>query len=253
MNTPNFQGFCTPKRRPVTPGRRDNPLPVFNSPASVQIGRLLTTPHASNPGQVLEYGTPKAGPDDLSATVSTAVAATSSEYEAPLVWFQRDKDRKQNSEFTKRVDEMVQEAKRLVRERKAEFQRQKLEAGERANRMKADMQRLEKENSEILSALKTEISAEDELSKAISGLQVTQRKASDRVEELTRRKDKLVAEIKRRQDIIDEKRRVLESQKARNQPELEFFAKVMGVRIASSQVDMLTVVFTQISMSDPNR
>ncbi|ORX72699.1 hypothetical protein DL89DRAFT_264904 [Linderina pennispora] len=229
MNTPNFQGFCTPKRRPVTPGRRDNPLPVFNSPASVQIGRMLTTPHASSI-RPLEYGTPNPVLEDMAATVSSAVATTSEEYEAPRVWFQRDKDRKQNDEFTRRVDEMVQELKRLVRERKAEHERQRVDAAEREARMQADMQALEKEDSKILSALKTEISAENELSKAISGLQIKQRQAGDRVGELTKRKERLEAEIRRRQDAIDEK-----------------------AQIISDQVDTLTAVFTQISMSDPQR
>ncbi|KAJ1955513.1 kinetochore-associated Ndc80 complex subunit spc25 [Linderina pennispora] len=252
MNTPNFQGFCTPKRRPVTPGRRDNPLPVFNSPASVQIGRMLTTPHASSI-RPLEYGTPNPVLEDMAATVSSAVATTSEEYEAPRVWFQRDKDRKQNDEFTRRVDEMVQELKRLVRERKAEYERQKVDAAEREARMQADMQALEKEESKILSALKTEISAENELSKAISGLQIKQRQAGDRVGELTKRKERLEAEIRRRQDAIDEKRSVLESQAARDKPELDFFSNTMGIRIISDHVDTLTAVFTQISMSDPQR
>ncbi|KAJ2749548.1 hypothetical protein GGI19_005602, partial [Coemansia pectinata] len=84
MSTPGFSGFSTPRRRPTTPGRRDHILPSFNSPASAKLSRLLeSTPLDELPQEPL--------PTD---------------YDPPRVWFQRDEDKRQNSEFTRRVDEM---------------------------------------------------------------------------------------------------------------------------------------------------
>ncbi|KAJ2723991.1 kinetochore-associated Ndc80 complex subunit spc25 [Coemansia sp. Benny D115] len=253
MSAPSFQGFSTPRRRPVTPGRRDHVLPSFNSPASIKMGRLLESAYSgiSSGAMSLEEELPEHIADTLA---NTAVASTSEEYEAPRVWFKKDEDRRQNSEFTRRVDEMVQELKRLIRERTNDFEHQIEEGKEREKRMVANMEALETENKEILSALKSEHGEEDELSKGISGLQVKQREVKESVAQLSAQVAKLEAELEKKRNIIAEKQSVLESQAKLNQPELEFFEKKMGLSIVDGgALDSLTFVFTLISLSDPLR
>ncbi|KAI8320187.1 hypothetical protein GQ54DRAFT_298821 [Martensiomyces pterosporus] len=254
MSAPAFPGFSTPRRRPLTPGRRDHVLPAFNSPASIKIGRMLESAYAGGKGGPLGEELPEEITDELSATtVAAAVVSTSEEYDPPRVWLQRDEDKRQNEEFTKRVDEMVQELKRLVRERKTDHDRQVAECAERQTRMSADMESLEKENSTILSALKSDLGEEDALSKTISSLQSKQRQAQDETSTLAKGKSKLELELRRRQEAIAEKKLVLDAQAANNRPELEFFEEKMGISIVGGQKDLLTFVFTQISLSEPLR
>ncbi|KAJ1966445.1 kinetochore-associated Ndc80 complex subunit spc25 [Dipsacomyces acuminosporus] len=254
MSASDFAGFSTPRRRPMTPGRRDHVLPTFNSPASIRLGRMLESAYAGNNGTSLDDELPDQITDELSNTaVSAAVAATTEEYDPPRVWFQREEDRRQNDEFTKRVDEMVQELKRLVRERKADHDRQITECAEREARMSSDMELLEKENKTILSALQSDLSEEDALSKAINSLQSKQHQAEQETSKLAKRKAKLELELKRRQEAIAEKRQVLDRQMAKNKPEIKFFEDKMGISIVGGQKDALTFVFTQISLSEPSR
>ncbi|KAJ1644118.1 kinetochore-associated Ndc80 complex subunit spc25 [Coemansia erecta] len=253
MSTPGYQGLSTPRRRPMTPGRRDHILPSFNSPASVKIGRLLDTTYSDATGGVLAFDEELPG-HVADRLASAAVISTSEEYEAPRVWFQKDEDRRQNSEFTRRVDEMVQELKRLVRERASDFEHQMEEGREREKRMVVDMDALEKENKEILSALKDEHGEEEELSRDISGLQVKQRDIKDEVNQLSSQLARLETELAKRRKAIDEKLEVLEAQRAKNQPELEFFKNKMGLSIAKGDSkDSLTFIFTLISLSEPAR
>ncbi|KAJ2351279.1 hypothetical protein GGF43_004078, partial [Coemansia sp. RSA 2618] len=70
-------------------------------------------------------------PNDVTENIAAAaISNTAEEYDPPRVWFQRDEDRRQNEEFTRRVDEMVQELKRLVRDRKNEHTGQMNELSE---------------------------------------------------------------------------------------------------------------------------
>ncbi|KAJ2160989.1 kinetochore-associated Ndc80 complex subunit spc25 [Coemansia sp. RSA 552] len=256
MNTPGrYQGLSTPRRRPMTPGRRDTTLPTFSSPASIKIGRMLDSAYANGGRDSGEGG---GLGDELSGDVAEDMAATAAnttmeEYDPPRVWFQRDEDRKQNEEFTRRVDEMVQELKRLVRDRRSEHTGQLAELSERQTRMTADMSALEKENSSILSALQEEHSEENDLSNAIASLQIKQRQAEDLTKLLTEKKRALEAELARRNDVIAEKRLVLGVQAAKNSPELAFFEKQMGISIVGGHEDLLTFVFTHISLSEPSR
>ncbi|KAJ1817360.1 kinetochore-associated Ndc80 complex subunit spc25 [Coemansia sp. RSA 2599] len=253
MNTPGYQGLSTPRRRPMTPGRRDHVLPSFNSPASVKIGRLLDTTYSDATGGVLAFDEELPG-HVADRLASAAVISTSEEYEAPRVWFQKDEDRRQNSEFTRRVDEMVQELKRLIRERASDYEHQVEEGKEREKRMVADMEALEKENKEILSALKDEHGEEEEMSRNISGLQVKQRDVKDEVNQLSSQLARLETELAKRRRAIDEKHEVLETQRAKNQPELEFFQNRMGLAIdKGDDKDSLTFIFTLISLSEPTR
>ncbi|KAJ2817131.1 kinetochore-associated Ndc80 complex subunit spc25, partial [Coemansia sp. 'formosensis'] len=232
MNTPSFQGFTTPRRRPTTPGRRDHILPTFASPLSAKLDRLLeSTPLEDVPKELI-----------------------SSDYEAPRVWFQRDEDKKQNSEFTRRVDEMVTELKRLMRERRADHEHQVGEAVERQARMAGDMEALEAEHRGVLDALKGEMGAEDALSQALAALQVREQRGRDAVSALAKQKERLEAVLLRKQQIIDEKRHVLGAQRKRNAPELKFFAERMGLEVVGGgDPALLTFVFTLISLSEPQR
>ncbi|KAJ1878756.1 kinetochore-associated Ndc80 complex subunit spc25 [Coemansia sp. RSA 486] len=251
MNTPGYQGLSTPRRRPMTPGRRDHVLPSFNSPASVKIGRLLDTAYSdlTISALALDEELPNHVADRLA---SAAVTSTSEEYEAPRVWFQKDEDRRQNSEFTRRVDEMVQELRRLIRERSSDFEHQLEESAEREKRMKVDMEALEKENKEILSKLRDEDGEEEEMSRNISGLQVKQRNIKDEVNQLSSQLARMEAELDKRRKAIDEKQKVLKAQSEKNQPELEFFQNKMGLAISKGDdKDSLTFVFTLISLSEP--
>ncbi|KAJ2147474.1 kinetochore-associated Ndc80 complex subunit spc25 [Coemansia sp. RSA 678] len=248
MNTPGrYQGLTTPRRRPMTPGRRDHSLPSFNSPASIKIGRMLESAYSNTalddelPGEVAEN------------IAAAAMSGTAEEYDPPRVWFQRDEDRRQNEEFTRRVDEMVQELKRLVRDRKSEHTSQMNEWNERQSRMAADMSALEKENSSILSALKEEHGEETELSNAIASLQIKQRQSESTTKQLTEKKRALETELARRHNVVAEKRQVLGMQSAKNPPELAFFENQMGISIVGGQKDVLTFVFTFISLSEPSR
>ncbi|KAI7830885.1 hypothetical protein BX661DRAFT_180246 [Kickxella alabastrina] len=224
MSTTAFQGFTTPRRRPMTPGRRDHVLPSFNSPASIKVGRLLETAYSglSSGAMSLEDELPGHIVDGLSAN---AVASTSEEYEAPRVWFQKDEDRRQNQEFTRRVDEMVQELKRLIRERAKDYAHQIDEGKERERRMVGDMEALEAENKEIVRALKDEHGEEEALCREISALQVKQREVLEGANQMSGMVARLEMEIARKQKAADEKKRVLEAQAAKNQPELDFFEK----------------------------
>lgn len=257
MNTP---GFTTPKRRPITPGRRDRVLPSFNSPASIRIGRMLDSAYRQNSNDIISYNNDRDSlenelPGDIiDGIAATAVTSTSEEYDPPRVWFQREDDKKQNQEFTRRVDEMVQELKRLIRERQSEHIHQVNEGKDRETRMAHDMEALEKENSTIMSALKSELSREDDLSKTISGLQATQKQVIERTAQLAKEKSKLEADFHHKQDELSTRRGVIATQAAKNKPELEFFKSKMGLSIVSGgQNDMLNFVFTQISMVDPQR
>ncbi|KAJ2636747.1 kinetochore-associated Ndc80 complex subunit spc25 [Coemansia sp. RSA 1286] len=251
MNTPGYQGLSTPRRRPMTPGRRDHVLPSFNSPASVKIGRLLDTAYSdlTISALALDEELPNHVADRLA---SAAVTSTSEEYEAPRVWFQKDEDRRQNSEFTRRVDEMVQELRRLIRERSSDFEHQLEESGEREKRMKVDMEALEKENKDILSKLRDEDGEEEEMSRNISGLQVKQRNIKDEVNQLSLQLARMETELDKRRKAIDDKQKVLKAQSEKNQPELEFFQNKMGLAISKGDdKDSLTFVFTLISLSEP--
>ncbi|KAJ2771337.1 kinetochore-associated Ndc80 complex subunit spc25 [Coemansia nantahalensis] len=254
MNTPSrLPAFSTPRRRPVTPGRRDHGLPLFNSPASARVGRLLESAYKSSDAS--GAGLDEELPGDVAEGIAAAAAAagTAEEYDAPRVWFQRDEDRRQNDEFTRRVDEMVQELKRLVRDRRAEHAAQMTEWGERQARMAADMAALERENSSILTALEEEQGAETALSNAIATLQVAQQHAELDAARLAERKRELERELASRLNVIAEKRQVLGIQAAKNAPEAAFFENQMGVAITGGAKDLLTFVFTQISLSDPAR
>ncbi|KAJ2305248.1 hypothetical protein IWW54_005137, partial [Coemansia sp. RSA 2705] len=222
MNTPGgYQGFTTPRRRPLTPGRRDHTLPAFNSPASIKLGRMLESAY-SNAALDDEL------PGDVTENIAAAaVSSTTEEYDPPRVWFQREEDRRQNDEFVRRVDEMVQELKRLIRDRKNEHTSQMNEWAERQTRMAADMGILEKENSSILSALKEEHGEETELSNAVASLQVKQRQCESATKQLTEKKRALEKELARRHNVIAEKRQVLGVQAAKNPPELAFFENLM--------------------------
>ncbi|KAJ2401518.1 kinetochore-associated Ndc80 complex subunit spc25 [Coemansia sp. RSA 2559] len=251
MSTFALPGFSTPRRRPMTPGRRDHALPSFNSPASIKVGRMLESTFAGSIGNIsLEDELPS---DIAEGIAASAVTATSEEYDPPRVWFQRDEDRRQNEEFTRRVDEMVQELKRLVRDRKAEYERRTTEYAERQSRMTADMETLERENSSILSALKEENSSEDALSSAITSLQSKQKQIQSATDKLADKKKAVEKELDRKLAVIARKEQVLGMQSAKNEPELEFFEKKMGIAIFGGTTDMLTFVFSRISLSDPLR
>ncbi|KAJ2550272.1 kinetochore-associated Ndc80 complex subunit spc25 [Coemansia sp. RSA 1933] len=232
----------------MTPGRRDHALPSFNSPASIKVGRMLESTFNGN--MSLEDGLPS---DVAEGIAASAVTTTSEEYDPPRVWFQRDEDRRQNEEFTRRVDEMVQELKRLVRDRKTEYERRTTEYAERQARMTADMETLERENSTILSALKEENSSEDALSSTITSLQSKQKQAQEAADKLVDKKKALERELDRKLAVIANKKMVLDTQSAKNVPELEFFEKKMGIAIVGGTADMLTFVFSCISLSDPLR
>ncbi|KAI9501530.1 kinetochore-associated Ndc80 complex subunit spc25 [Coemansia spiralis] len=254
-------GLSTPRRRPMTPGRRDHVLPSFNSPASIKIGRMLESAFAGGASGSNGSGNGGASisledelPGDIAETMAaSAVISTSEEYDPPRVWFQREEDRRQNEEFTKRVDEMVQELKRLVRDRKTEHERRMTECTERQARMTVDMDTLEKENSAILSALKEETNSEDAVSSAIANLQSKQRQAQDTVGKLLHKKEMLEKELERKQAVISNKRRVFETQSAKNAPELAFFEEKMGISIVGGSKDILTFIFTRISLPEPLR
>ncbi|KAJ2081932.1 kinetochore-associated Ndc80 complex subunit spc25 [Coemansia sp. RSA 988] len=251
MNTPaKLPGFSTPRRRALTPGRRGYELPSFNSPASIKVGRMLESAYSNVGSASLEDGLPG---DMVEGMTAAAVTSTTEEYDPPRVWFQRDEDRRQNEEFTRRVDEMVHELKRLIRDRKSEHTSQMAEWIERQSRMSTDMSALEKENSFILSALKEEHSEENNLSNSIASLQIKQKQSEQCADKLAEKKQALEAELARRQKAIAEKRQILDVQKTKNVPEIEFFKNQMGISISSEHKDMLTFVFTQISLSDPSR
>ncbi|KAJ2062094.1 kinetochore-associated Ndc80 complex subunit spc25 [Coemansia sp. S146] len=232
MSTPGFSGFSTPRRRPTTPGRRDHILPSFNSPASAKLSRLLeSTPLDELPQEPL--------PTD---------------YDPPRVWFQRDEDKRQNSEFTRRVDEMVAELKRLLRERRLEHERQVHEAHERETRMARDMESLETEHRGVLDALKDELGAEDELSRMVGKLQVAEKSSREAVARLVKRKEALEVVLAGKQRVVDEKREVIRAQREKNLPELGFFENKMGLAVVGGgQPSLLSFVFTLISLSDPQR
>ncbi|KAJ2700406.1 kinetochore-associated Ndc80 complex subunit spc25 [Coemansia sp. IMI 209128] len=233
MNTPSFQGFTTPRRRPLTPGRRDHILPLFNSPASLKLGKLL------------ESTAPEDLPKDLTPN---------EDYDPPRVWFQRDEDKKQNAEFTRRVDEMVTELKRLMKERRTDHELRVGEAGDREARIKRDMESLEAENRGVLEALKEELGAEGELSGALGKLQVAEKSGREAVAVLAQRKERLERVLEQKQRVVDEKRMVLAAQKAMNEPELRFFEHKMGLSIVGGgNHSLLTFVFTLISLSEPLR
>ncbi|KAJ2664307.1 kinetochore-associated Ndc80 complex subunit spc25 [Coemansia sp. RSA 1200] len=257
MSTSALPGFSTPRRRPMTPGRRDHVLPSFNSPASIKVGRMLESTFAgtgATSGAATNVFLEDELPGDIAEGIATsAVTTTSEEYDPPRVWFQRDEDRRQNEEFTRRVDEMVQELKRLVRDRKTEHERRMAEYTERQSRMTSDMETLEQENSTILSALKEERASEDALSTTITSLQRKQKQAQDSNEKLEERKKTLEKELERKLAVIAQKKQVLVTQSAKNVPELEFFEKKMGIAIVGGTKDMLTFVFTRISLSEPLR
>ncbi|KAJ1721105.1 kinetochore-associated Ndc80 complex subunit spc25 [Coemansia erecta] len=253
MNGPGYQGLSTPRRRPMTPGRRDHVLPSFNSPASAKVSRLLGSAYSGPPGMSLSLDEelPMHVVDQLA---SEAVTTTSEEYEAPRVWFQKDEDRRQNSEFIRRVDEMVQEVRRLILERTGRYEKQAEEGRERDRQIMRDMEALEAENKGILSALKEEHGEEEELSRGISGLQVRQREVKEVVNQLSSQVARLETELEKKQKAIDEKRRVLGEQAEKNRPEVEFFEKRMGVTIDNGgDDDTLTFAFTLISLSEPLR
>ncbi|KAJ1849519.1 kinetochore-associated Ndc80 complex subunit spc25 [Coemansia sp. RSA 2703] len=253
MNGPGYQGLSTPRRRPVTPGRRDHVLPSFNSPASAKVSRLLGSAYSGTPGMSLSLDEelPTHVVDQLT---SEAVMTTSDEYEAPRVWFQRDEDRKQNSKFIRNIDEVVQEVQRLIRERTAKYEKKLEEGKERDRQMVEDMEALEAENKGILLALKEEHSEEEELSRGISGLQVKQREVNEMVNQLSSQVARLETELEKKQKAIDEKRKVLEEQAKKNGPEVEFFEKKMGIAIDNGgDDDTLTFSFTLISLSEPLR
>ncbi|KAJ2805260.1 kinetochore-associated Ndc80 complex subunit spc25 [Coemansia guatemalensis] len=251
MNTPaRLPGFSTPRRRPLTPGRRDYELPSFNSPASIKMGRMLESAYSNAGNGSLDDELPG---DVVEGMTAAAVTSTTEEYDPPRVWFQREEDRQQNEEFMRRVDEMVHELKRLIRDRKNEHTSQMAEWAERQSRMSADMSALEKENSSILSALKEEHSEENNLSNAVASLQIKQKQSEQSADKLAEKKRALEVELARRQNAIAEKRQVLDAQKTKNAPEIEFFQNQMGISISSERKDMLTFAFTQISLSDPSR
>ncbi|KAI9466472.1 kinetochore-associated Ndc80 complex subunit spc25 [Coemansia sp. RSA 989] len=247
MNTPGgYQGLSTPRRRPLTPGRRDRTLPSFNSPASIRISRMLDTAYNATLDEEL--------PGDITESITAAaLKSTTDEYDPPRVWFQREEDRKQNDEFIRRVDEMVQELKRLIRDRKNEHNGEISELNDRKSRMTADMELLEKENSNILSALKDERAKETELSNDIASLQIKQKQASNSARQLLEKKRMLEQELAQRKSIIAEKRQVLAVQAAKNSPELAFFENQMGISIVGGERDILTFIFTYISLSEPSR
>ncbi|KAJ2100471.1 kinetochore-associated Ndc80 complex subunit spc25 [Coemansia sp. S100] len=232
MSTPGFSGFSTPRRRPTTPGRRDHILPSFNSPASAKLSRLLeSTPLEELPQEAL--------PTD---------------YDPPRVWFQRDEDKRQNSEFTRRVDEMVTELKRLLRERRLEHEHQVQEALERETRMARDMESLETEHRGVLDALKDELGAEDELSRMVGKLQVTEKSSREAVARLVKRKEELEVVLAGKQRVVDERREVIRVQREKNVPELKFFEERMGLTVVGGGTpSLLSFVFTLISLSDPQR
>ncbi|KAJ2781858.1 kinetochore-associated Ndc80 complex subunit spc25 [Coemansia javaensis] len=242
--------LSTPRRRPITPGRRDSELPSFDSPTSAKIGRLLDSAYSSRGPAALEEELPEEVAEEIAAA---AVSSAAVEYEAPRVWFQRKEDREQNERFTKRVDEMVNEIKRLVRDNKADHAAQLAEWAARQARMSADMAALEAEHSTILSALEEERGEETELSNAIASLQVKQRNAEGDVARLVEKKRELERELARRQNVIAEKRQVLGIQAAKNAPELAFFENQMGISILGGAKDVLRFVFTHISLPEPER
>ncbi|KAJ1665487.1 kinetochore-associated Ndc80 complex subunit spc25 [Coemansia sp. RSA 1813] len=254
MSTSALPGFSTPRRRPMTPGRRDHVLPSFNSPASIKVGRMLESAFTGANGNVANMSLEDELPGDVADGIAaSAVTATSEEYDPPRVWFQRDEDRRQNEEFTRRVDEMVQELKRLVRDRNTEYERRTTEYAERQSRMTADMETLERENSDILSALKEENSSEDALSSTIASLQSKQKQAQDAVDKLVDRRKALQRELDRKLAVIARKKLMLDTQSSKNGPEIEFFEHKMGIAIVGGTTDMLTFVFTRISLSEPLR
>ncbi|KAJ2746555.1 kinetochore-associated Ndc80 complex subunit spc25 [Coemansia sp. BCRC 34301] len=239
MNTPGFQGFSTPRRRPLTPGRRDHVLPLFNSPASAKIARLLDSTHA-NPNE-----------EQLSSDITDARPI---DYDAPRVWFQREEDKRQNSEFLRRVDEMTAELKRLIRERRVEHENQVSERGEREARMTRDMEALESEHRQVLAALKDELGTEDELGSRVSQLQARLRVSQEAVVRLVERREKAEAVLAAKQKVVDGKRAVLKGQGAGNHDELVFFKEKLGLAISGGgNPDLLTFEFTQISLSEPQR
>ncbi|KAJ2356906.1 kinetochore-associated Ndc80 complex subunit spc25, partial [Coemansia sp. RSA 2618] len=94
---------------------------------------------------------------------------------------------------------------------------------------------------------------ETELSNTIATLQVKQRQAENATKQLAEKKRALETELARRHNVIAEKRQVLGVQAAKNPPELAFFENQMGISIVGGQKDMLTFVFTYISLSEPSR
>ncbi|KAJ2615205.1 kinetochore-associated Ndc80 complex subunit spc25 [Coemansia sp. RSA 1365] len=253
MNTPGqLPGFSTPRRRPLTPGRRDYELPSFNSPASAKIGRMLESAYSNSNGSGAILSDELPG-DVVEGLAAAAVSSTTEEYEPPRVWFQLIEDSRQNKEFTQRVDEMIQQLKRLIRDRSNEHTVQMAVWTEEQSRISADINALEKENSSILSVLKDEHDEENNLSNAITSLQIKQQQTEESADKLVSKKSALEEELAHRQNVIAEKRQVLDSQKAKNAPELEFFKNQMGISIHSERKDMLTFVFTQISPSEPSR
>ncbi|KAJ2910024.1 kinetochore-associated Ndc80 complex subunit spc25 [Coemansia aciculifera] len=244
MNTPNFQGFSTPRRRPLTPGRRDHILPLFTSPASAKITRLFST-HPSSAGTLAEVAEEGGGGEAAPIAV---------DYDAPRVWFQRDEDKRQNTEFTRRVDEMVAELRRLIRERRSEHEQQVGEAREREQRMSRDMEALEAENRGVLAALKDELGAEDRLSSDVRRLDAQLKEAREKGAALVKKRDGVQRAVEVKQAAVDEKRGVLEGQQKGNEGELAFFGDRMGLRIVGGgEADRLSFVFTLISLSEPQK
>ncbi|KAJ2496093.1 kinetochore-associated Ndc80 complex subunit spc25 [Coemansia sp. RSA 2052] len=149
---------------------------------------------------------------------------------------------------------MVTELKRLVREQRVEHERQMGEAQEREVRMARDMDGLETEHQGVLAALKDELSAEDELSSELGRLQVRQRMGVEAVRMLVARRDRAQTAVNERLAVVEEKRAVLGVQRAVNELELKFFEEKMGLAVSGGgNPDLLTFVFTQISVSDPHR
>ncbi|KAJ1671497.1 hypothetical protein GGF38_000763, partial [Coemansia sp. RSA 25] len=96
--------------------------------------------------------------------------------------------------------------------------------------------------------------AEDELSSELGRLQVRQRMGVEAVRMLVARRDRAQTAVNERLAVVEEKRAVLGVQRAVNELELKFFEEKMGLAVSGGgNPDLLTFVFTQISVSDPHR
>ncbi|KAJ1675066.1 kinetochore-associated Ndc80 complex subunit spc25, partial [Spiromyces aspiralis] len=176
------------------------------------------------------------------------------EYEPPTVKFYRTEDKKHITEFVRRVDELVEDIKKLINGRRAEFEAKIQQNLEREKEMAAEVEALTKQHQQLVKAFEDEHSREEVMQVSVEQLEVEQEQINLEVAELEEELSQLECELEERKRGLERMRGVVESQQKEDRPELEFFERVLGLEIRGGDRDNeLVFVFTKVSTIYPDK
>ncbi|KAJ1918836.1 kinetochore-associated Ndc80 complex subunit spc25 [Mycoemilia scoparia] len=182
------------------------------------------------------------------------------DYDAPKITFHRD-DRKLTADFIKHFDTLVDDLKKLIVERKEEYQRKIAQEKERERNIATEIDNLKKQHKHLTETFEEEIEKEKRYQDYIDEVSAKQVKSSQEVHELSEQVRQLKAELARRKEALAAKQDVVDGHRKMDRPELEFFEGALGLEIKGGSggygvydiENELVFAFTKVAKLNPQK